>query len=43
MNNGAFTGWHDIGGSSTGYQVVGMGDFFGNGVDDILFRNQHNR
>ena len=27
------------GGSDTAYAVVAVGDFFGNGTDDILFRN----
>jgi hypothetical protein len=36
---GTLVGWHDIGGSSTAYTVVGTGDFFGNGTSDILFRN----
>ena len=39
VQNGVFTGWHDLGGSSTAYTVVGVGDYYGNGVDDILFRN----
>jgi hypothetical protein len=28
-----------LGGSDTHYSVVGIGDFYGNGTDDILFRN----
>jgi hypothetical protein len=28
-----------VGGSNTSYAVVGIGDFFGNSTDDILFRN----
>ena len=36
---GSLQGWHDIGGSSTDYGVVGVGDFMGTGRDDILFRN----
>jgi ELWxxDGT repeat protein len=39
ISNGAFNGWHQIGGSDTHYSVAGVGDFFGNGTDDILFRN----
>src|SRR4051794_26684465 len=39
MNKGAFTGWHQIGGSDTHYAVVGEGDFFGNGTSDILLRD----
>jgi hypothetical protein len=31
--------WVDIGGSSTAYSVVGLGDFYDVGTDDILFRN----
>jgi hypothetical protein len=34
-----FAGWHDIGGSSTAYSVVGIGDYNGDNVSDILFRN----
>jgi hypothetical protein len=37
--NGANTGWVDIGGSSTAYSVVGVGDFMGDATDDVLFRN----
>ena len=36
---GTFAGWNDIGPSSTDYQSVGVGDFYGTGTDDILFRN----
>src|SRR3984957_4470905 len=39
MVNGANTGWHDIGASSTAYSVVGTGDFYGTGTTDILYRN----
>jgi hypothetical protein len=39
ISNGTFAGWQDIGGSSTAYTAVGAGDFFGNGTDDILFRD----
>jgi hypothetical protein len=39
LNNGALAGWQQIGGSDTNYSVVGVGDFFGTGTDDILFRN----
>jgi hypothetical protein len=39
MLNGAFNGWHQIGGSNTSYTSYGAGDFYGNGVDDPLFRN----
>ena len=39
LNNGVFAGWHQIGGSDTHYSVVGVGDFFGTGTDDILLRN----
>jgi ELWxxDGT repeat protein len=31
--------WHQIGGSDTHYSVAGVGDFYGNGTSDILFRN----
>jgi hypothetical protein len=37
--NGAFAGWSQVGGSDTTYAVVAVGDYFGNGTDDILFRN----
>jgi hypothetical protein len=39
---GTLSGWHDLGGSSTAYAVVGVADFYGNGTDDILFRNNAN-
>jgi hypothetical protein len=39
MSNRAFDGWHDLGLSDTSYSVVGVGDYFDNGTDDILFRN----
>jgi hypothetical protein len=39
LSDGAFAGWHQIGGSHIDYSVVGVGDFFGTGTDDILFRN----
>jgi hypothetical protein len=39
MNNGAFAGWNQIGGSDTSFSVVGVGDFNSDGADDILFRN----
>jgi len=32
-------GWVDLGASSTAYSVVGVGDYYGNGIEDILFRN----
>jgi hypothetical protein len=32
-------GWNDIGASSTAYDVVGVGDFNGDGGSDILYRN----
>jgi hypothetical protein len=28
-----------VGGSNTSYAVVAVGDYFGNGTSDILFRN----
>jgi hypothetical protein len=37
--NGANSGWHDVGASSTAYSVVGVGDFTGSGTDDVLYRN----
>jgi hypothetical protein len=42
ISNGAPAGanpWHPLGGSDTHYAVVGVGDFYGNGTDDILYRN----
>src|ERR1700722_17710831 len=39
ISNGANTGWHDIGASSTAYSIVGTGDFYGTGTADILYRN----
>ncbi len=39
MNNGLNTGWVEIGPSSTAYTVAGTGDFEGNHVSDVLFRN----
>jgi hypothetical protein len=42
INNGANTGWNDVGASSTAYGVVGAGDFYGNGTSDILYRNNSN-
>jgi hypothetical protein len=39
VSNGAFAGWHQVGGSDTSYAVVGIGDYFGNNTSDILFRN----
>jgi hypothetical protein len=39
ISNGANTGWHDIGASSTAYTAVATGDFLGNGTPDILYRD----
>jgi hypothetical protein len=39
ISGGAFAGWHQVGGSDTNYSVVAIGDYFGNGTSDILFRN----
>jgi hypothetical protein len=39
-NNGTVTNWVDLGPSgAAGYSVVGVGDFTGDGVSDILWRN----
>ena len=32
MSNGAFAGWHQVGGSDTHYAVAGVGDFSGDGT-----------
>jgi hypothetical protein len=32
MNDGAFANWFQIGGSSSSYDVIGTGDFFGTGT-----------
>ena len=39
MSNGAFAGWHQVGGSDTEFAVAGIGDYDGNGTSDILLRN----
>ena len=42
MSNGVPAGpspWHQVGGSDTNYNVVGVGDFYANGTSDILFGN----
>jgi hypothetical protein len=39
MSNGAFNGWHQVGGSDTTYSALGVVDYFGNRTADILFRN----
>jgi hypothetical protein len=39
ISNDAFNGWHQVGGSAMTYAVVAIGDYFGNGTDNILFRN----
>ena len=31
--------WHQVGGSDKNYSVAAIGDYFGNGTSDILFRN----
>ena len=36
---GAFVSRQQVGGSDTAYAVVAVGDYSGNGTDDILFRN----
>jgi hypothetical protein len=39
MNNGQATSWNVVGTANTSYQVAGIGDYYGNGTDDILWRN----
>jgi hypothetical protein len=39
MRNGAGAGWSQIGGSDTSFAAVGVGDFYGTGTSDVLFRN----
>ena len=39
MSNGSFNSWNPIGGSNTSYAEVGVGDFYGTGTSDVLFRN----
>jgi hypothetical protein len=31
--------WHDLGGSSTAYNVVAVGDYNGDNAADVLWRN----
>jgi hypothetical protein len=31
--------WHGLGASATAYSVVAVGDYSGDGFDDILYRN----
>ena len=38
MSNGALAGWQQVGSSDTHYAVVAVGDYFGNGTDDIVPR-----
>jgi autotransporter passenger strand-loop-strand repeat protein len=39
ISNGGFKSWNQIGGSSTSFAEVGVGDFYGTGTADALFRN----
>jgi hypothetical protein len=39
MSNGQATSWNVVGTASTAYQVAGIGEYYGNGTDDILWRN----
>jgi hypothetical protein len=39
MTNGQVASWNVIGTANTSYQVAGIGDYYGNGTDDILWRN----
>jgi hypothetical protein len=39
MNNGQAPSWNDVGTESISYQVAGIADYYGNGTDDILWRN----
>jgi hypothetical protein len=36
---GTLARWYPVAGGDTHYSVVGVADFYGNGTDDILFRN----
>jgi FG-GAP-like repeat len=38
-SSGTLQGWHDVWTASTAYSVAGIGDFNGDGVSDILYRN----
>jgi hypothetical protein len=39
LQGGAPGNWVGLGASSTAYSVVAVGDYTGNGISDILFRN----
>jgi len=39
MSNGGIASWVSLGGSSTAYSVVDIGDYYGNGTSDILMHN----
>ena len=39
ISNGVNAGWSDVGGSSTAYNILGTGDFYGTGTTDILYRS----
>jgi hypothetical protein len=39
MNNGQATSWNVVATANTSYQVIGIGDYYGNGTSDILWRN----
>ena len=39
VNDGTYSGWYHMGGSSTTYSVVGVGDFLGVGTAAALLRN----
>jgi serralysin len=39
MANGQAPTWNVVTTANTSYQVAGIGDYYGNGTDDILWHN----